>query len=62
MKHTRRKATKQQVPERIGNGTTTGYYTPKWEAARPGADDNLKVPSRHDGKRYFRDGRIEKAA
>lgn len=62
MKPTRRKATKPQLPQKIGNGTTQGYYTPKWNSARPGADDHLKILSRHDGQRYFRDGRVEEAA
>lgn len=47
------------VPERIATGTATGKYTPTWAPLRPNADQHESIPSRHNGKLYYRDGRKE---
>lgn len=46
------------VPERIAAGTTSGTYKPTWAPLRPNADQHESVPSRHDGRLYYRDGKV----
>lgn len=59
MTHPRRKAKPIEMPERIAVGTATGTYKPTWAPLRPNADQHEGIPSRHNGRLYYRDGRKE---
>lgn len=64
MNDTRQKADNITPPRHHTNGSVDPrqHFVPTWTDTRPGSQDHEAVPTLHCGARYYRDGRVERAA